>query len=48
MSSWLVAGASLIVAGIVMIPFNVLTAVGIGCIIGGLSVIGSAYIRFSH
>ncbi len=44
-ASWIGTGISLLIAGAVMIPFNVVTSVGIGCIIGGLSVIGAAFMR---
>lgn len=43
--TWVGAGLGITILGIVMIPVNVLTAVGVGCIIGGISVIVAAFMR---
>ncbi len=39
------AGIVLIIAGLAMIPVNVVTPVGIGFIVGGLCVIGAAFCK---
>lgn len=44
-STWMAAGIVLIIAGLAMIPVNVVTPVGIGFIVGGLCVIGAAFCK---
>lgn len=45
LSAWIATGVFLIVAGAAMLPSTTLISVGIGCIIGGFSVIGAAFMR---
>ncbi len=44
-TSWIVTGTVLIVAGAIMLPTVVLTAIGAGFILGGIAVITAAYLR---
>lgn len=47
-TSWIVTGVLLIVAGIAMIPTMFLAAIGGGFILGGIAVITSAMLRMSQ